>query len=56
MSSRTSIFVVGPSRTDTDDVVVDITSLSELDVVEIKAFLSSTSSLSALDVDEIKQK
>ncbi len=37
MSSRTDIFFVGPSsRTDPDDDVVDVTSLSALDVVETK--------------------
>ncbi len=43
------------SRTDPDDdVVVDVTSLSALDVVEIKSFVSFSSSLSALDVVEMK--
>ncbi len=35
-SSRTAIFLVVPSRTDPDDDVVDVTSFSVLDVVEIK--------------------
>ncbi len=35
-SSRTDIIVVVSSRTDLDDDVVDVMSLSALDVVEIK--------------------
>ncbi len=54
-SSRTDIFVVESSRTDLYDDVVDVTSFSALDVVEIKkTFLSLSSSMSALDVAETK--
>ncbi len=42
VSSRTVITVVVSSRTDPDDDVVDVTSFSALDVVEIK-LLSSLS-------------
>ncbi len=38
-SSRTVIIVVESSRTDQHDVVVDVTSLSALDVVEIKVII-----------------
>ncbi len=53
--------VVESSRTDPDDDVVDVTSFSALDVVEIKkkkdflvVVVVDVTSLSALDVVEIK--
>ncbi len=53
MSSRTVILIIVSSRTELYDDVVDVTSHSALDVVEIKLF-SLSSSLSALDVVAIK--
>ncbi len=57
VSSRTDICVAVSSRTDLDDDVdvVDVTSYSALDVVEIKTCLSLSSSFSALDVVDINK-
>ncbi len=59
LPSRTVILVVMSSRTEPDDdIVVDVTSFSALDGVEIKSFSSSSSSSSSLSalLDAVEMK